>query len=165
MKYYAPNDTLFLHKNRGCDKVDKAATSRILKILPLLNEKQKRLYLAAEAESIGHGGVKAIHELTKVSQTTIIQGKRDLRSNTAIESNRIRKCGGGRKPVVTKQENIKQEIETLLTNKTYGNPENPIFWTTKSLRNIAEILMEKGYKISHDTVGNILKDMGYSLQS
>jgi transposase len=144
--------------------VDKAAASRILKMLPLLNEKQKRLYLAAEAESIGHGGVKAIHELTQVSQTTIIQGKRDLKFNSTIESSRIRKSGGGRKPVVMKQENIRQEIETLLANKTYGNPENPIFWTTRSLRNIAEILMKKGYKISHDTVGNILKDMGYSLQ-
>ena len=52
--------------------MDKTVANRILKMLPLLNEKQKRLYLAAEAESIGHGGVKAIHELPKVSQTTII---------------------------------------------------------------------------------------------
>ena len=144
MKYYSPNATLLLQENRGCDRVDKTIVNRILTILPLLNEKQKRLYLAAEAESIGHGGVRAIHELTKVSQTTIIQGKRDLKSNSAIESSRIRKSGGGRKPVVMKQENIKQEIETLLTNKTYGNPENPIFWTTKEFAKYSRNIDGKG---------------------
>ncbi|MDR2053660.1 MAG: ISAzo13 family transposase, partial [Treponema sp.] len=37
-------------------------------------------------------------------------------------------------------------------------------WTTKSLRNIEKTLREEGFTISHDTVGNVLKEMGYNLQ-
>ncbi|MDR1315291.1 MAG: hypothetical protein LBK13_00335 [Spirochaetales bacterium] len=62
----------------------------------LLDEKQKRIYLATEVEGLGHGGFKAVHELTGVSQTTIIRGKKELREDT-IEHTRIRKRGGGRK--------------------------------------------------------------------
>ena len=131
----------------------------------MLDEKQKRLYLAAEAKSLGHGGVKAIHELTKVSMTTIIQGKKDLAVGVKEgEASRVRKSGGGRKPTIQKLANIESEIEKLLSNHTAGNPENPILWTTKSLRNIADALDKVGVSVSHDTIGNILKELGYSLQ-
>ena len=144
--------------------MDKATAERINKVLKFLDEKQKRIYLAAEAESIGHGGVKLIHELTKVSKTTIIQGKKDLNDPQALEGDKIRKKGGGRKSATQKLENLEEEIRKLVSNDTFGNPENPLLWTTKSLRNIAEALEGMDLKVSHDTVGNILKDLGYSLQ-
>jgi transposase len=65
-------------------------------MLPLLDEKQKRIYLATEAKGLGYGGIKAVHEITGVSMTTIIKGKKELQEGN-IEQNRIRKSGGGRK--------------------------------------------------------------------
>ena len=144
--------------------MDNRTRDRIRKMLPLLDEKQRRLYLAAETESIGHGGLSAIHELTGVSKTTIIKGKNELRNSCNNNDGRIRKNGGGRKPITQKYNNITEEIEKIIESSTAGNPERIILWTTKSLRNIEDILREKGLKASHDTIGNILKEMGYSLQ-
>jgi hypothetical protein len=78
----------------------------------LLDEKQKRIYLAKEAEGLGYGGLKAVYELTGMSKTTIVRGKKELREGS-VEHNRIRKCGGGRKPIAQKYGAIQQEIEKL----------------------------------------------------
>jgi transposase len=143
--------------------MDSIVENRIKTLLPLLDEKQKRIYLAKEAEGLGHGGLKAVHEVTGVSQTTIIRGKKELREG-AIGHTRIRKPGGGRKTIMRKYENIQEELEKIIGNDTVGNPEKVILWTTKSLRNLEKALHEKGFEVSHDTVGNVLKGMGYSLQ-
>ena len=146
------------------DVMNSGLITKINTMLPLLDEKQKRVFLALEANALGHGGVKLIHQISGVSQTTIIRGKKELDAGDYITSKRIRKIGGGRKKLTEKCENIKREIEKIVADKTYGNPENPLAWTTKSLRNIKKCLEEKGYKINHDTVGKILKELGYSLQ-
>jgi hypothetical protein len=70
-------------------------------MLPLLDEKQKRIYLATEVVGLGRGGLKAVHELTGVSRTTIISGKKELLERN-IEHSRIRKSGGGRKAIAEK---------------------------------------------------------------
>ena len=136
--------------------------TKINTMLPLLDEKQKRIFLALEANALGHGGVKTIHKISGVSQTTIIRGKKELSKSLVDE--RIRKPGGGRKKTTQKYTDIKDEIERIVADNTYGNPENPLAWTTKSLRNLKEHLQEKGYEVNHDTVGKILKELGYSLQ-
>jgi len=141
-----------------------ALEKKITTMLPYLDEKQRRLFLALEAESIGHGGVKLIHEITGVSPTTIIKGKKEIQSGQIESDTRIRKIGGGRKKLTEKYEGIQAEIERIIADETYGDPEHVLTWTTKSLRNIESLLRERGYAISHDTIGNILKEMGYSLQ-
>jgi transposase len=141
-----------------------ALEKRITTMLPYLDEKQKRMFLALEAESIGHGGVKLIHEISGVSPTTIIKGKKELQSGHIVTDNRIRKIGGGRKKLTEKYDGIQADIENIVADDTYGDPEHVLTWTTKSLRNIESILQERGYAISHDSIGNILKEMGYSLQ-
>jgi len=138
--------------------------TKINTMLPLLDERQKRIFLALEANALGRGGVKLIHELSGVSQATIIRGKKELRITNPAAAGRVRNPGGGRKKLMDKYKNIKDEIEKIVADKTYGNPENPLAWTTKSLRKIQEQLQEKGYEIKHDTVGKILKELGYSLQ-
>lgn len=142
--------------------MDSGLATKINTMLPLLDERQKRIFLALEANALGHGGVKLIHEISGVSQTTIIRGKKEL--SGSVDSGHIRKPGGGRKKVTQKYANIKEEIEKIVADKTYGNPENPLTWTTKSLRNLKDQLQEKGYEVNHDTVGKILKELGYSLQ-
>ena len=137
--------------------------NRIKTLLPLLNEKQKRIYLATEAKGLGYGGLKAIHKLTGMSKTTLIKGQKELQENN-IEPSRIRRNGGGRKTITYKYKNIQKEIEKILENDTFGDPEKILLWTTKSLRNIEKVLLKKGFTISHYTIRNLLKEMGYSLQ-
>jgi hypothetical protein len=141
-----------------------ALEKKITAMLPYLNEKQKRIFLALEAEKIGYGGVNLIHDITGVSRTTIIKGKKEVQSGELLNDTRIRKIGGGRKKHTEKYENIEDDIESIVADETYGDPEKVLTWTTKSLRNIETALQEKGYAISHDTIGNILKEMDYSLQ-
>ena len=143
--------------------MESVVENRIKTMLPLLDEKQKRIYLATEAEGLGRGGVKAVHELTGVSKTTIIKGKKELQEGK-IEKDRVRRGGGGRKSITKKYDGIKEEIEKIVGSDTLGNPEKVLLWTTKSLRNIEASLHESGYEVSHDTIGNLLKDMDYSLQ-
>jgi transposase len=144
--------------------MDSGLVTKINTMLPLLNEKQKRIFLALEANAIGRGGVKLMHEISGVSQTTIIRGKTELKGNESENGSRVRKPGGGRKKMTEKYRGIKEEIEKIVADTTYGNPGNPLSWTTKSLRNLKVCLEEKGYDVNHDTVGKILKELGYSLQ-
>ncbi|MCL2643748.1 MAG: ISAzo13 family transposase [Candidatus Bathyarchaeota archaeon] len=144
--------------------MDSVTETRIQKMLPLLNEKQRRMYLATEVESLGHGGLRAIHELTGTSKTTIIKGKKELQQHSQQNQTRIRKTGGGRKPITQKHQTIKTKIEQIIENNTAGNPEKTLLWTSKSLRNIQKTLKDQNINVSHDTIGNILKDMNYSLQ-
>jgi transposase len=137
---------------------------RIKGILSYLNEKQRRLYLGNEAKCYGRGGVQKVHEITKVSKSTIIRGKKEIERADPKES-RIRKVGGGRKKATEKNPRLAEEIESIVTDTTYGNPENPLRYTTKSTTKIAKILEEeKEIKVSHDVVGNILEELEYSLQ-
>jgi transposase len=144
--------------------MDSELATKINTMLPLLNEKQRRIFLALEANAFGRGGVKLMHEISGVSQTTIIRGKAELKKGKPEGGERIRKQGGGRKKTTEKYEGIKDEIERIVADTTYGNPENPLSWTTKSLRNLKACLKEKGYDVNHDTVGKMLKELGYSLQ-
>jgi transposase len=143
--------------------MDCITEDRIKTMFPLLDEKLRRIYLAKELESLGHGGLKSIHELTGVSKTTIIKAKKELVEGT-YNHDRIRKIGAGRKPISQKYPNINDEIEKIIKNDTLGTPEKYLLWTTKSLRNIKTVLNENGFDVSHDTLGNLLKEMGYSLQ-
>ena len=149
--------------------IDEITLKKINKILPILNESQKRLYLASEAEAIGYGGITAISKATGVSRVTITAGIKELTTGEIINikeypNGNIRKKGGGRKPIEETQPKIKEALENLIENSTYGDPQSLLRWTTKSLRNLAEELQKQGYKIKYRKVGYLLKDMGYSLQ-
>lgn len=143
------------------------------KILPILNERQKRLYLAIEAEQMGHGGVKQVAEASLVSRKTIIKGKKELEEMEAtgtIEANedeveRIRKPGGGRKNIEEKEPDLLRSLEMLLEPVTRGHPESVLKWTCLSTRTLAAALRKKGYEISHTKVGELLTEAGFSLQS
>jgi transposase/flavodoxin len=145
--------------------MENTTKERIEKMIPLLNEKSLRQYLALEAQGIGRGGISEISKLTGVSRTTITLGSKETeQTEENMDACGIRKKGGGRKKVAERHANIKGEIEKLLDSDTFGNPENPLRWTTKSLRNLSDELKRKGFNVSHVTVGKILESMEYSLQ-
>lgn len=137
---------------------------RIENLLPHLNERQKRIYLSIEAESIGYGGVSLVSRLSKVSRPTIILGKKELEQKP-LELPRSRKEGGGRKALHLKAPGILFELENLIEPLTRGDPMSPLRWTIKSTRNLSEEINKKGFKISHMVVSQMLKQLGYSLQS
>lgn len=137
---------------------------RIKTMMPLLNERQLRQYLGAEAESIGFGGIESVSKISGKARNTIVAGIKDNKSGEDF-GDRIRRAGGGRKTVKTKIPDVCEEIKKVVDGATYGNPEKPLSYTTKSTMEIAKKLEEKGIEISHDSVRNILKkDLKYSLQ-
>lgn len=149
--------------------IDGTTIQRIKQVLPILNEAQRRIYLAAEAEALGHGGITQISKATGVSRVTITAGMKDLKENrnTAAPSAghmHIRREGGGRKPIEITQPGIREALESLMETSTFGDPQGPLLWTTKSLRNLEGELQKKGYQVKYRKIGYLLKSMGYSLQ-
>ncbi len=139
---------------------------KIRKMLPFLNEKQQRLYCALEAEAIGFGGVTKVSKASKKSRPTIYLGKAELRKRfKESESTRVRKKGGGRKKIYEKHPQLLTELEMIVAPETRGNPMSPLKWTCKSTRQLAETLKEKSFQTSHVSVAEMLKVLGYSLQS
>ena len=149
--------------------VDNSTIERILKILPILNEAQKRMFLASEAEALGYGGITQISKATGISRVTITSGIKELKEgrNTCVPGSEcmgIRREGAGRKPIEITQPGIREALESLMESSTFGDPQGPLLWTTKSLRNLEEELHAKGYDVKYRKIGYLLKDMGYSLQ-
>ena len=110
---------------------------RITCMLPILNEKQRRLYLGIESKVYGYGGISCISRLSKTSRPTIIQGVKDLNNNN-MSFLKTRNSGGGRKAIYRKHPSILKELEKLIEPLTIGDPMSPLRWTVKSTRNLAE---------------------------
>jgi transposase len=139
---------------------------RIAAMMPLLNEKQRRIFLASEAKAYGWGGVSEVSRLSGVSRTTIGVGLKELQTGAAIDVSRVRKTGGGRKYLEDTIPDIQKRISEIVDGSTYGNPEKVLSWTTESLRKIQARLREHyDISISFKTVGAILEDLGYSRQA
>ena len=159
-----------------------ALKKRIQTVITMLDERQKRIYLTAEAEALGWGGKGIVSEIAGVDKNTLTAGQKDLdvfREESAdgaiilkdIDGAngdgyvRVRNVGGGRKSVEEKQPGITKALLELVDPDTYGNPESPLSWTTKSTRRLADELCDKGFRISHATVKTLLEQEGYTLQA
>jgi hypothetical protein len=139
---------------------------RIDTVIPLLNEYQTRLYLAAEAESLGWGGKTKIAELSGKSRMLIARGKDDLQNTASqLEAGKLRRKGGGRKKEKDRQQGLVSAIKAIIEPHTVGDPERLLLWTSKSVRHIMAALRTKGYSISHELIRQILAAEGYSLQT
>lgn len=141
-------------------------------MMPVLNEKQRRIFLAKLSDGLGYGSARELSRLTGVSERTISNAKTEFKN---IEKNpkarpygdeqgRIRSPGGGRKNILETNPEIWIALDELLEGNTVGNPESILTWTTKSLRNLEDDLLTKGFSVSHATVGKILESKGFSLQ-
>ena len=143
---------------------------KYLSLDPLLDERLRRLWAAAEAREIGWGGVTAVSLATGLSQTTIAAGLRELEAGvTSGESEglrgRVRRPGGGRKPLAESDQSLRKDLETLVDPVTRGDPQSPLRWTCKSTRRLAEGLKQQGHTVGYRTVAALLGELGYSLQS
>ena len=148
--------------------LDDKAVDFIGSMMPVLNEKQRRLFLAKISDYYGYGSAKELSQLTGVSQKTISKAKVEFKDAIvdprarphSDELGGIRAPGAGRKSILETNPEIWLALEELLD----GNPQSPIKWTTKSLRNLENDLLTKGIPTSHVTIGKILESKGYSLQ-
>ena len=134
------------------------------KFSPHLNERQKRLLVAIEAESYGRGGVTLVSQLTGVSRSTINIGRAELKKGIVFETDRVRHTGAGRKKIQEYDPQLESDLDALVEPTSRGDPESPLRWTCLSTRNLAKTLREMGHQVSHTTVAKILEKLGYSLQ-
>lgn len=130
-----------------------------------MHEAVRRRWAAAEARALGHGGIKLVAEATGLSIPTIQRGMRELEQGTPLNMHRARGPGGGRKKLTAQDVTLLADLEALVDPVTRGDPMSPLRWTCKSTQKLAGELHHRGHSISYHTVGELLHNLGYSLQS
>jgi transposase len=150
--------------------IESAVRERYQNLEWALDERLRRLYAAAEAKVLGHGGITLVQKATGVARGSIKQGLKELlpsqrAATSENDSNRrVRRIGGGRKASVKDDAKLLAALESLVEPVTRGDPESPLRWTCKSLRQLETELRSQGYVVSHTSIGDLLKKLGYSLQ-
>jgi hypothetical protein len=137
-------------------------------LCPHLNEQTRRLVAASETIGEEYGIISAVSRSTGVSRRAISKGIKELKTvpqEKLKNKTRIRMEGGGRKSVIENDPTLKIDLESLLEPATRGDPESPLIWTCKSLRMLVGELAKMNHIINHQTLANLLRDMGYSLQA
>jgi hypothetical protein len=133
---------------------------------PVLTERSRRYWAATEARALGHGGIALVIRATGISRSTIQRGLRELEAATgAAPPTRIRRAGGGRKALTTIDPTLLQDLDALVEPTAPGDPESPLRWCCQSTRTLALALQALGHQVSHTVVAELLRDLGYSLQS
>jgi len=139
---------------------------RLLTLMPHLNERQLRLAAALEARGLGYGGVSAVAQATGMARGTIHRALEELQHPARRPAcEQIRARGGGRKRIVEQSPQILKRLKDVVESSTRGDPMSPLLWTCRSTQQLAEALRKSGDRISPDTVGRLLVEMGYSLQA
>lgn len=134
-------------------------------VLMDLDERGSRRWAAAEAMAIGWGGITAVAKATGIARSTIQIGIKELKSPKVLTPDRQRRPGGGRKSREEEQPKLRQALEQLIESGTRGDPMSPLRWTIKSTRVLARELGLQSFQVSSTKVGDVLENMGYSLQS
>ena len=150
--------------------ITQAVESKYATLGPLLDEQSRRLWAAVEARAIGRGGIIRVAEATGLSRATIRAGLKGLDTPAAHDgrrpsTGRLRRPGGGRKPLTEHDPDLLHDLETLVDPVTRGDPMSPLRWTCKSAARLAAGLQARGHAVSERTVNRLLHDLGYSLQS
>jgi hypothetical protein len=146
-------------------EVTPEALARFFEVMtPLLDERQRRVLAGAAADLFGRGGQARVTEASGMSRSTVIAGMKEV-AGGASPSGRVRAAGAGPKSVVDTQPGLLEALDELVHPETRGNPMSLLRWTSKSTAKLARDLVRQGFEVSDDTVGRILKRLGYSLQS
>jgi hypothetical protein len=142
---------------------------KYLALSPVMDERMRRQWAAAEASALGWGGVTTVSVATGLARNTIATGVRELEHRQANPGEaidvRLRCIGGGRKPLTEIDPGLLQALDALVDPVTRGHPESPLRWTCKSTRKLAEELRRQNHPVTDRTVASLLKQSGYSLQA
>jgi hypothetical protein len=143
---------------------ERAARKRYKEMAPVLDEQSRRRFAGLEAQALGRGGVSLMAQVSGLARSTIYRGLSDIRRRVSAPAGRVRKQGGGRKQKAIADPTLVRDLQTILESVTRGDPMQPLLWTSRSLRTLADDLVKKGHEVCPATVGNLLRDMKYSLQ-
>jgi hypothetical protein len=128
-----------------------------------LDERGRRLFVAAEKVAAGYGGTAAVSRATGVAHSTIIRGAKDLLTVPAA-TERVRRKGAGRPALSQSNPAVLEDLRRLVEPATMGDPMRPLLWVSKSREKLASALRTLNYTVSANTVGKMLGALGYSRQ-
>ncbi len=138
---------------------------RYREVWPVLDERGRRRFAAAEARVYGRGGVSLVSRLTGMARSTIARGLRENEEKMPVETGRVRKPGAGRKSKCAQDSTLLSDLERLVEPATRGDPMRTLRWTSKSLRHLSQALEAQGHSACPHVVADCLRVLGYSLQS
>jgi len=139
--------------------------ARFALLLPHLDERGRRLFAATKARAAGYGGIAAVSRATGLAVSTIGRGLKELATAARLDADRVRRPGGGRKPLGATDTARLDDLLALVAPSERGDPMLPLRWTGKSLRRLAGDRAARGHRISHTGVGERLKPQKFSLQA
>ncbi len=149
----------------GMKRADRAEAEAQMKeryegVKDSLTERARRLFVAAEAKAAGYGGMAAAFRATGMAQSAIGRGLRELeslekRGVSELPKTRSRRPGGGRKKLEDKHPELLGKLGELVEATTRGDPESPLLWTARSLRNLVDAMADKGFSMSPSTLSLI----------
>ncbi len=144
------------------DEVRDQLTVKFGVLFPHLDERQRRLMMGVEARILGHGGIRAVARAAQVSETTVRESVDELEAGKE-PLGRVRRPGGGRKKALDLDPGLRPALLALVGPDERGDPMSPLRWTVKSTRTLATELTRQGHRVSADTVGDLLREKGFSL--
>ena len=145
-------------------ETEQALAAKFEVLLPHLDERQRRLLLGAEARALGYGGIRAVARAAGVAENTVARGVADLDAGEA-PLGRTRRRGGGRKRLSNVDAGLLPALLALVEPDERGDPMSPLRWTTKSTRTLAATLTAQGHRVGPDTIAELLRQEGFSLQA
>src|SRR6478736_10237206 len=147
----------------GNEEPGRVLAAKFAAVFPHLDERQRRLLMGAEARALGHGGIRLVARAAGVREATVSLGVDELDSG-AEPLGRARRPGGGRKRAPDVDPGLRPALLALVEPEERGDPMSPLRWTTKSTRKLAAELTRQGHRVGADTVGDLLREEGFSLQ-
>ena len=145
-------------------ELEATIVAKYVAVAPVLDERSRRRWAAAESVAIGYGGDALVSSATGLARETIRKGRREIAGGEE-PTGRVRHAGAGRPRIQEGQPGILAALEALVDPLTRGDPTSPLRWTCKSRAKLAAALAEQGWHVSSTTVGRLLNRLGYRLQS
>jgi len=146
------------------DDLEATIVAKYSVMAPVLDERARRLWAAAESVAIGYGGDALVSSATGLARETIRKGRRELAQGVEVTT-RIRRAGAGRPGVDATQPGLGAALDALVDPVTRGDPSSPLRWTCKSRAQLTAALTRAGWRVSSTTVGRMLNAMGYRLRA
>ncbi len=145
-------------------ELEATIVEKYVAVAPVLDERSRRRWAAAESQAIGYGGDALVSSATGLARETIRKGRREIARDEA-PTGRVRAPGAGRPRLLAGQPGILAALEALVDPLTRGDPTSPLRWTCKSRAKLAAALTAQGWRVSSTSVGRLLHRLGYRLQS
>ena len=147
------------------EDLEATIVAKFVVMSPVLNERARRLWAAAESIAIGYGGDALVSAATGLAPETIRKGRRELAVGDGAAPGRIRRPGAGRPNLEQDQPGLTAALERLVDPLTRGDPMSPLRWTCKSRAQLTAALTADGWRVSSSAVGRLLHALGYRLQA